>query len=100
MEQPRYVQHISKTGPIEEVVSHLSQYWVVNRINGATLDQILLNKGDYVLVEKPKARTNIGFEVREDGQTLTNPWNGTVIARASDGYRFMYNGQLILQKLA
>lgn len=54
----RYVQHISKTGPIEEVLYDTGDdfwgYWIVRRTprKGVSCEAMLW-KQDYVLVEKP-----------------------------------------------
>lgn len=102
MEQPRYVQHISKTGPIEDVLydtgDDLWGYWIVKRTHPRGVScEAMLWKQDYVLVEKPKAWANILYQVSADGSRLI--YNHNTIARTEPGYRFVHHGELDLQRL-
>lgn len=94
MEQPRYVQHISKTGPIEEVLADSDDYWIVTRTHQSGFScEAMLWKQDYVLVEKPKEWRDVTSRVHlsPDGTRLRiDNYNGKAlhIVGCGTGFRF------------
>lgn len=110
MEQTRYVQHISKTGPIEEVLSdsgdNLWGYWIVKRTHqSGFFCEAMLWKQDYVLVEKPKEWRDVTSRVHvsPDGTTLRiDDYNGQAlhIVGCGNGFRFRKTpGSLQIEQL-
>lgn len=108
MKEIRYVQHCSKTGPVEEVIREHgtteSGYWVVNRMIERKLADVYLAKPDYVIIATrqpapPPWITVTGMMyIADDGRTLFHKNHIRLGAVCEPGFRFVYvDGKLELQ---